>query len=162
MHKLLYLISAFIFLSVQISFAQADSTATKKSSQAREIYIPKNLNESFEQLNKLLRKKDIASIKSVESEDGLAKYHIGLGRWIRNNWGLWSGSRLSKYFNKLGIHHPDDMSSIILESYWRNLNGKPLHLEEQVKYYKKYWDKVNKDSTAKELPLPDSSNSNYH
>jgi hypothetical protein len=59
--------------------------------------------------------------------------------WLRNNWGLWKGSRLSKWFNEKGIQAPDDMSGIILDSFWRHLNGKPLKLDEQIKYYQDYW-----------------------
>ena len=60
---------------------------------------------------------------------------------MRNNWGLWGGSRLSKYFNKIGIYHPDDMSAIILESYRRNLQGEAIDLESQVDFYQEYWAK---------------------
>lgn len=41
----------------------------------------------------------------IKSEDDMTQYHHSLGRWIRNNWGLWAGARLSKYFNELGIKH---------------------------------------------------------
>ncbi len=70
------------------------------------------------------------------SEDDMALYHHGLGTWIRNNWGLWEGSRLSVWFQKKGIEHPDIMSGIILTSFWRHLNGKPIGLEEQFRYYR--------------------------
>jgi hypothetical protein len=61
--------------------------------------------------------------------------------WIRNNWRLWGGSRLSKYFNDLGIFHPDDMSGIILNSYHRFLLGQDIKLDDQIDYYKDYWKK---------------------
>ncbi|MES2460743.1 MAG: DUF6794 domain-containing protein, partial [Armatimonadota bacterium] len=44
-----------------------------------------------------------------------------------------------------GIHHPDDMSGILLTSFWRSLNGKPLLLEAQIQEYQAYWEKVKKD-----------------
>ncbi len=31
------------------------------------------------------------------------------------------------------------MSSIILKSFWRHLNGRPIELEAQVAYYQRYW-----------------------
>ena len=43
--------------------------------------------------------------------------------WIRNNWGLWGGSRLLKYFKERGITHPDSMSAIILACYYHWLKG---------------------------------------
>lgn len=30
------------------------------------------------------------------SEQDMIRYHMGLGMWMRNNWGLWGGSRLAK------------------------------------------------------------------
>ena len=77
----------------------------------------------------------------VGTEDDMTQYHMGLGMWMRNNWGLWGGSRLAAWFNAQGINHPDDMSGIILDSFWRYLNGKPIKLDEQVKYYQGYWKK---------------------
>jgi hypothetical protein len=59
--------------------------------------------------------------------------------WIRNNWGLWKGSRLSEYFNNIGIYHPDDMSGIILDTFWCHLNGKRQRLKERIYYYQEYW-----------------------
>jgi uncharacterized C2H2 Zn-finger protein len=73
---------------------------------------------------------------------------------MRNNWQLWGGSRLSKYFNDKGIYHPDDMSGIILDSYHRNLNGQEIKLDEQVKYYQDYWEKsklAEKEQKQKEF-----------
>ena len=73
------------------------------------------------------------------SERDMKMRHFGLGRWLRNNWALWKGSKLSKHFNKHGVFHPDDMSAIILTAFWRNLNNKPLKLEEEFSFYNRYW-----------------------
>lgn len=74
--------------------------------------------------------------------------HLGLGMGLRNGWGLWGGSRLAKYFNGMGIFHPDDMSGIILESYVRYLRKEPLRVEEQVDQYKQYWEEAKKAQEA--------------
>ncbi|HNY07345.1 MAG TPA: hypothetical protein PKL64_04585 [Bacteroidales bacterium] len=87
------------------------------------LYIPKNLEECFLELNKLLKPKDIETIKNLKSKDDMNLYHFGLGTWLRNNWGLWGGSRLQQYFFKKGIDHPDNMSGIILSYYYDWLNG---------------------------------------
>jgi hypothetical protein len=57
---------------------------------------------------------------------------MSLGLWIRNNWGLWSGSRLQAYFRNLGINHPDSMSGVILVSYHRYLNKLDIQLDAQL------------------------------
>jgi len=108
-----------------------------------EIYIPKNLDDCFIELEKILEPKNIEEIKNGE-EDDMVLYHHDLGRYLRNNWGLWVGSHLAKWFNTQGIEHPDDMSGIILDSFWRHLNSKSIELDKQIKYYQKYWEEAKK------------------
>ncbi|MDD4528417.1 MAG: hypothetical protein PHX48_00900 [Bacteroidales bacterium] len=105
----------------------------------RGVYIPKNLDDCFKQLGVLLDDSTIIMIKGMEEEKLISNYHFGLGMWLRNNWQLWGGSRLSYYFNNMGISEPDDMSSIIIKSYRRYLKGEDIKLEEQIKYYQDYW-----------------------
>lgn len=65
------------------------------------------------------------------------------GRQVRNNFGLWdTESELSKYFNSIGIDHADDMYGIIMDSYICKLNNEPFDLDEQVKFYQDYWEKM--------------------
>ena len=90
------------------------------------VYIPKNLKDSFAQLDRLLPDTLKQKLKHPDPEYGLSMYHFSLGLWMRNNWQLWGGSRLQKYFEGLGVHHPDDMSGIILRSYSDYLNGKSI------------------------------------
>ena len=96
-----------------------------------EKYIPRDLDECFVQLEALLEPDDIEEIRNG-TEDDMIYYHLGLGMWIRNNWGLWEGSRLAKWFKAKGVTHPDHMSGIILNSFWRHLNQQPINLEEQI------------------------------
>jgi len=100
--------------------------------------IPTNLDECFTELLRELSDEDITEIKSGSEKD-LSIWHHSLGRWMRNNWGLWQGSDLAKWFNSIGIHHADDMSGIIITSFWRHLHSKQVHLSDQVKFYQDYW-----------------------
>ena len=80
-----------------------------------------------------------------------------MGMRIRNNWGLWKGSPLSEYFNRLGIYHPDDMTGIIFDSYWRKIHHQPIKLKEQVAYYQEYWKNEgngNKKESGKIKSIP--------
>lgn len=97
------------------------------------IYIPKNLNECISQLNLILDKKTIEEIRVKSEEEFTADSHFGLGLWIRNNWGLWQGSRLTNFFKNKGVSHPDNISWYILTSYHRSLNGIEIDLEKQIK-----------------------------
>lgn len=110
------------------------------------ILIPNNLEECFVELEKSLTPEFIGEIRQGTEED-ISQFHHGLGTFLRNNWGLWKGSELSKWFNEKGIHHPDDMSGIIFDSFWRHLNDKPINFEEQVKFYQGYWERVKKEES---------------
>jgi hypothetical protein len=128
------------FASDETNLHRAEElSATMEPPPIREIEpLPTNLDECYEALRHLLNPEELQDFQA-KSEDELSEYHFGLGLWMRNNWGLWGGSPLAKHFNHIGICHPDDMSGIILDSFWRHLNGKPIRLEEQVQYYRKYW-----------------------
>lgn len=106
--------------------------------------IPTNLEECFKELHKKSCDKDLEEIKSRPEED-MIEFHHTLGRWMRNEWGLWSGGHLQDYFKKIGLWHPDDMSGVILTSFYRHLKGLPLNIEDQVKYYLDYWKTQKKD-----------------
>ncbi len=101
--------------------------------------IPGNLEECFAELTRVLPRATIEQMQGG-SEAEMARHHLGLGMWMRNQWGLWRGSRLRDYFNGLGVHHPDDMSGIILTSFWRHLHGEPLRLDEQIRTHQAYWE----------------------
>ncbi|MBH8570022.1 hypothetical protein KB206_14120 [Microvirga sp. STS02] len=90
------------------------------------VYIPQNLKDSFRRLDEMLSDTLKQKLRHPDPEYGLAEFHFNLGLWMRNSWQLWGGSRLQQYFEGLGVHHPDDMSGIILRTYSEHLNGKIL------------------------------------
>lgn len=82
--------------------------------------IPKTLEEAIIELDKELSSDD----KSFLLENGSLSVHHSLGRWIRNNWGLWGdpeSSELKKSLLEQGLEHPDDMSNYIIEEYITHL-----------------------------------------
>ena len=62
--------------------------------------------------------KNIASL----GEDKLIIYHHSLGRWIRNNMGLWSNN--SDLLKACNCKHPDSASTVILEAFHKRLREK--------------------------------------
>jgi hypothetical protein len=142
--KTLIIISSFFFcLSVygQKLFEKSEKSKTS----AETIYIPIDLNDCLKQLDSMFADSIKTKIKTLTEDEFSGRYHLGFGMWMRNNWGLWKGSRLSKYFNSIGVYHPDDMTGIIFDSYHRQLTGHEIKLNEQVKYYQDYWEKAKKD-----------------
>jgi hypothetical protein len=116
--------------------AQTEDAAARPQ-VAREIYIPIDLDDAMTQLDLLLRPEDVEQMRNG-TEAEMAQYHMGLGLWLRNNWGLRAGSRLDQWFTERRVRHPDAMSGIILQSYWRRLHGRPIDLEGQVQSYLAY------------------------
>ena len=106
---------------------------------------PTNLEECFQQLEKILSEEDRQMFieEDKTGEDMTIRFHSGLGRWIRNNWGLWAQSGpLYEQMKTLGLEHPDDMSGVILTSYWRSLHGRPLGIKQQVEKHQAYWKRI--------------------
>jgi len=104
---------------------------------SEKLKVPENLEEAMEVLKTM---EGLAEFRKVEEKD-ICLYHHTVGRWIRNNWGLWAeeDNKLKAYFKSLGLWHADDMSSIILTSLWRQLNNKPLNIQAQVRHFLDYW-----------------------
>jgi hypothetical protein len=103
-----------------------------------DLVVPATLEDCFPALDDLLGL-ELPEFKTLSEEECLAATHHFLGRWLRNNWGLWSTSPLRSYLESLGLHHAGDMSSTIIRSYWRHLHGLPLDVAEQVAEYQAYW-----------------------
>lgn len=129
-----------VVLSLALLFGSIIVASLIKQKKDKE-YIPKNLNEAISQLDILSTGKDKKDIFDMTEEEYTVSSHFSTGLWIRNGWGLWSGKELAKYFNKIGIFHPDDMSGIILCCYYRHLHNQDYKLVEQIKTYKNYWNK---------------------
>ncbi len=108
--------------------------------------VPNTLDAALTELEHMLPASFKESIR-CGTEDNIVWYHHGFGTWIRNNWGLWSGGKLSRYFRSFGVNHPDDMSGLILTLFWRRLNGLPIDPGSEVHRYKAYWD-------ARKMPPP--------
>ena len=117
-----------------------------------EVYIPKDLEDAIEQLNISFPDSLKNNIKTLTENQFTAEYHFSTGLAIRNNWNLWQGSRLSHYFNRKGIKHPDDMSGIILTSFHRQLVGKDIDLNGQIKNYKQYYKESKRINKLVKLP----------
>lgn len=75
--------------------------------------IPRNIEEAIARLDSLISMEDREYLK----ENGSVAVHHTLGRYIRNEWGLWTGSELKSELEKKGFTHPDDMSDYIIREY---------------------------------------------
>ena len=81
------------------------------------IDIPKNINEVFDYFDKELTDGDKEQLKQYPA----ISFHHTLGRWIRNNFELWTTqSELKAWLIDKSFTHPDDMSNYIIEEYQKH------------------------------------------
>ena len=125
------------------------NTNNKQKTKSTKTKIPETLEECFETLEKQLPPDQIGLLKNM-TERELIRCHFGIGMWMRNNWGLWHNSKLYQNLNKIYFEktwkrwvkeghfkkedkktlkqwlrcHPDSMSSYIIKTFHRHLNGK--------------------------------------
>ena len=98
---------------------------------------PKNLTECIQMLDKNLKKEDKEYIKTLTEDEFFMESHFTIGMGIRNEWIRGGNPELVKFFLEKGVKHPDDMSAMILTSYYRQLLGKEIDFEGQITAYKK-------------------------
>jgi hypothetical protein len=114
-------------------------------------YIPKDFAEALVQLDKIIPDSSRARIVTMTEHDFLAQTHFTTGMWIRNYWlynrylfGLIvTKSDLRKDLFAKGLFNNDDMSGVILRSYYRKLNSFDIQLEQQIKDVHQWYVNMN-------------------
>lgn len=142
-----------LFMTAIPMFSLAQNT-DQQANSSETIYIPMDLPDCMRQLDSILTPENKEWILSVEEKDFLARTHLALGMWIRNNWGLWAGSRLATYFDEQGIHHPDDMSGVILRCYYHYIRGEKVNYQRMLREERrmeKRWAKKDEKNKQKEI-----------
>jgi hypothetical protein len=103
----------------------ASSTlAADDASQGANLHLDPFLKTYVAQLRAETPNESLDQIAEVGFDD-LIRFHHGYGRWIRNKW-LW-GSReqaLTGFFHQHGVDHPDEMSMVLIQALWQDLNSK--------------------------------------
>jgi hypothetical protein len=107
---------------------------------------PRTLEEALTTLQQHVPASIYLDFAQSYAESVAYRYHDSLGRWIRNNWGLYQGGPLCNDLRARGLVHADDMSGVILTSFWRQLHDQPLKMKEQVSRYQKFSEHVLKKS----------------
>ena len=87
------------------------------------------LKECFEVLEQELPGTTLAEMRSGTLDD-MILYHHGVGTWIRNRWR--SGDPLPQELGSLLPMHLDDLSGLVLDTFWCHLHGLPVRIEEHV------------------------------
>jgi hypothetical protein len=77
--------------------------------------LPVTVAEAVDYLYNNLHPDDIDALEKAKRLS-LISLHFTLGRWIRNNFGLWQGNQA--LIDDAGGGHPDDVTMIIIERLW--------------------------------------------
>jgi hypothetical protein len=96
--------------------------------------VPLNLTQALDTLDRA--SSGAVQLMMRSGEEGVTiELHDSLGLWIRNNWGLYDKGALYQDLAKRGLRYPDDMSALVLTSWWRRIHGRPLDVAGQVKVF---------------------------
>lgn len=93
-------------------------------------YIPKDLPDAINELNKLTDESSRVKFKSLTEGEAEHKLYFSLGRWVATNWSFYEGSRLSHYFKEVGITFPEDQAIALIIAWHRTLNKKDINFKE--------------------------------
>lgn len=124
---------------------RAEDKVRYSTDTLRGVYIPKDLEDCFKQIDSFWNDTVKNEVRTMTSSEFGGNTHFGIGLWMRNNWQLWGGSRLSKYMNDLGIYHPDNMSGTILSLYYKYLTEEEFDLAKEIEKIKEQRSKVAPD-----------------
>jgi hypothetical protein len=123
----------------------------QRLSKKDKVYKPKDFNEALTQLNKITPDSTKLRIKSMTEPDFLAQTHLSIGMWIRNYW-LYNRylfgivvtkSDLWKDLYSKGLFNNDDMSEVILRSFYRQLNHLEINLNQQLEDIHQWYVNMN-------------------
>jgi len=121
--------------------------------------VPTTLEEAHQILAERLDKTTLNGIDASNAMDWMDQFHHSLGRYLRNSWQLWvPGTPLRLHLEELGLLHPDDMSGVILNSFWCKRHGTEYDLQAAVAAYKKYWSVMAEERTTFMLEVPVPTN----
>jgi hypothetical protein len=97
--------------------------------------VPATLDEAVEFLKEALSSADIREVRNPKYDAITA--HFTWGQLIRNEWSLWEKDmRLVQHFKtNYGVDFADDISGMILDCLWQDLNNRPRRISELVKKY---------------------------
>jgi len=124
-------VALLLMLSLLASVSAQAGGEVGQGSEA-ERKIPTTLAEAHVELERILPVETLAEIDAMESERDMRRYHLGLGMRIRNDWRLWAGGPLAKHMEALGFEHPDNMSGVILSTFWCKRHGEDFRLDERA------------------------------
>lgn len=94
----------------------ADSNA---KAEVEENKVPESFVEALDALDAMASENEREAYRNDTVDMGLVHRQVGMR--LRNDWGLWGGSKLKDYFSERGIAHADWISSAIFDGWIERL-----------------------------------------
>lgn len=83
-------------------------------------YLPKTVDEAVSLLLELMPAGEQVKVAQVEVEH-LERLHLGMGIWVRNNFGLWSSN--DDLMADTGALDADGAAAVITRAFWQKLRA---------------------------------------
>lgn len=91
--------------------------------------VPLTLEDCLNEMPQIMDAKTRQEFKEMPEDELWHVTDTFISMPIRNKFGLRQKTPLVDYFNKLGLKDGWSMSTLIVETYWRKLNNRPLEIE---------------------------------
>lgn len=135
-----------LFIKILLVFLISANLFGQATEEKEIDYEPKNLQEAISQLNIIFSDSTKQQIISMSEDDFLINTHFSTGLWIRNEWlydrvlGFSIGdSDLREELLEMGVPSNDDMSGLILRTYYRHLTNQELNIDQQIIEIQKFY-----------------------
>lgn len=111
-----------------------DHFKVEPSPPAERKTAPKTLTEVHEQIERLLPQNELAKIDALKDEDAIPAAMFNI-RGLEESWGLWGNGPLVQQMRNLGFLYPDEMSEVILATFWCRRHRKDFQIKDRVGHY---------------------------
>jgi len=95
---------------------------------------PKSLEQCWSLLELRLPPEEIQKFKSKQLNE-LEPYQHSFGVYIKKHWVVKGDPELLTFFKSAGIQSEDQITAIIIDTFWRYLQNKPVDVEERIQHY---------------------------
>ena len=144
------LVCVLTVLSACDSAARPAGTRPETAAAATALATtPPELRPVFRALDTLLTAGARDTLRRISS-DSLWLYHMSLGMYVRNEFGLWRGGPLADALRARGLRHPDDMSGVVVDAYRQFLRRERVDVDAAIRRVPP----PPKLEDFKELPVP--------
>ncbi|MCB9309334.1 MAG: hypothetical protein H6567_04665 [Lewinellaceae bacterium] len=133
-----FLIFSFCLFFITVNYGQNKSEidssyqANISKSKLYGIYIPRDLDDALQIIDKNTTDDGRASLRTIDEETMAKKLYFGLGRWMEYQWNFVEGSRFSHYLREKGLKYTEDMVRFMLITYHRHNIKAPLDTENLI------------------------------